>query len=186
MLLEPLLTRVAATVAGAALAAVGSTGPLLPEQVSPPRVLPRANAPARSPSGAWGWPLAGTPSVVHPFAAPPGPYAPGHRGADLAAPVGAAVLAPAAGTVTLAGRVAGVPVVVVSHAGGLRSTLQPVTATVPVGTSVRAGAVVGRLAPDPGHCTPAACLHWGVLRGTTYLDPVRLIRPPRVVLLPWS
>ncbi|GAA1890253.1 peptidoglycan DD-metalloendopeptidase family protein [Lapillicoccus jejuensis] len=186
MLLEPALLKVAAAVAGAALAAVGSAPPAPPGPSSSTVVDRSGTGALRSPSVAWRWPLAGTPPVVHAFVPPPGPYAPGHRGVDLGAAVGAVVLAPAAGTVTVAGRVAGVPVVVVAHAGGLRSTLQPVAATVPVGATVRAGDPVAVLSGDAGHCAPAGCLHWGVLRGTTYLDPSALLRPPRVVLLPWS
>lgn len=178
MLLEPLLTKVAGAVAGAALAAVGAAAPVMTSPVAPPA------ASRVAPAGAWRWPLPGTPPVVHPFAAPPGPYAAGHRGVDLGAAAGTPVLAPAAGVVTLAGSVAGVPVVVVTHDGGLRSTFQPVAGRVPVGTRVAAGTEVGTLTTDPGHCAPTACLHWGVLHGTTYLDPLRLLRPPRVVLLP--
>jgi hypothetical protein len=29
-----------------------------------------------------------------------------------------------------------------------------------------------------------ACLHWGLRRGETYLDPMTLLSPPRVRLLP--
>lgn len=183
MLLAPLLLKVAAAVAGAALTATGAA-------TAPPGAQPEGTTSTRpaeaAPVGVWRWPLLGTPRVVHPFAPPPGPYAAGHRGVDLAAEPGAPVVAPAVGVVTLSGSVAGVPVVVVSHAGGLRSTVQPVSGTVPVGTRVAAGEQVGTLTGDPGHCTPARCLHWGVLRGSTYLDPLRLLRPPRVVLLPYA
>ena len=43
-----------------------------------------------------------------------------------------------------------------------------------------------RLLAD-GHagCTAEACLHWGLRRGEVYLDPLSLLRPPRVRLLPW-
>ncbi|MDQ2755406.1 MAG: M23 family metallopeptidase, partial [Actinomycetota bacterium] len=91
---------------------------------------------------------------------------------------------PTAGTVTFAGDVAGRPVLVVTHPGGLRSTLEPATASVPVGTAAGAGASVGTVNATPGHCAPATCVHWGVLRGGTYLDPLRFVSTPRVVLLP--
>ena len=50
-----------------------------------------------------------------------------------------------------------------------------------------AGDPVGVL--DPGHagCPDTACLHWGVRRGKVdYLDPLVLLRPARLRLLPWD
>ena len=85
---------------------------------------------------------------------------------------------------TYAGRLAGRGVVVVSHADGLRSTFEPVTASQPVGTAVTHGDTVGSLTAEPGHCAPASCLHWGVLRGRTYLDPLAFVGRARIVLLP--
>jgi murein DD-endopeptidase MepM/ murein hydrolase activator NlpD len=79
---------------------------------------------------------------------------------------------------------AGRGVVVVTHAGGLRSTFEPVDGALPVGAMVAAGARVGRLAMTPTHCEPAVCLHWGVLRGRTYLDPLALLGRRPIVLLP--
>jgi hypothetical protein len=49
---------------------------------------------------------------------------------------------------------------------------------------VQRGDLVGRVGAAPGHCAPAACLHWGVRRGEAYLDPVALVAPRRVILLP--
>jgi len=122
--------------------------------------------------------------VVTAFTAPVGPYAAGHRGVDLAAAVADVVRSPTVGTVTFGGEVAGRRVLVVTHPGGLRSTLEPVTSYVPVGTVVRKGAAVGTVDATPGHCAPATCVHWGVLRGATYLDPLKFVTTPRVVLLP--
>ncbi len=138
-------------------------------------------------SARWSFPLSPRPVVVAAFSAPAGPYAAGHRGVDLAAAAAEVVRSPTVGTVTFAGEVVGRRVLVITHPGGLRSTLEPVTSSVPVGTVVgRGGAVgtVGTVDTTPGHCAPASCVHWGVLRGTTYLDPLQLVRTPRVVLLP--
>jgi hypothetical protein len=33
-------------------------------------------------------------------------------------------------------------------------------------------------------CPVAACLHWGLRRGEVYLDPLSLLAPPEVRLLP--
>jgi murein DD-endopeptidase MepM/ murein hydrolase activator NlpD len=129
-------------------------------------------------------PLAGAPVVVHPFDAPATPWAPGHRGVDLQAGAGTPVLAPAPGIVTFAGLVAGRPVLTLTHPDGLRSSLEPVEPAVPVGTSVVAGQVVGMLVDSPAsHCAPAACLHWGVRQGSTYLDPWSLLVGPGPIVL---
>ena len=80
-------------------------------------------------------------------------------------------------------------VVSVDHPGGLRTTYQPVTPAVVRGEPVTRGQVLGLLAGSGGHCPPAACLHWGLRRGATYLDPLALLGPvaSRVRLLPvWS
>jgi murein DD-endopeptidase MepM/ murein hydrolase activator NlpD len=152
-------------------------------------VLGPAAAWAAGPAGIWTWPLAPPPSVVAPFQAPAGPYAPGHRGVDLSGTPGARILAAGGGVVAFAGRVAGVGVVSVDHPGGLRTTYQPVTPAVVRGEAVTRGQVLGLLAGSGGHCPPAACLHWGLRRGATYLDPLALLGPVaiRVRLLPvWS
>ena len=67
------------------------------------------------------WPLDPEPDVVRPFEPPPGPYAAGHRGADLAGRPGQPVLAALPGTVGFAGSIGGKPVVTVLH-GGRRTT----------------------------------------------------------------
>ncbi|GAB3750928.1 M23 family metallopeptidase [Microlunatus parietis] len=121
--------------------------------------------------GRTGWPLSGPIEVARPFDPPTTRWGAGHRGVDLAAPAGSPVLAAAAGTVTYAQPLAGRGVLVVDH-GATRTTYEPVTATVPVGTRVTAGQRIGTL--QPGHCPPRDCLHWGWLRGDTYLDPLRL------------
>ena len=82
------------------------------------------------------WPLAGRPAVVRPFQPPDRDWEAGHRGVDLGARTGDAVLAPAAGVVVFAGRVGGKPVISIDHGHGRRSTYEPVTAEVTVGTRV--------------------------------------------------
>ncbi len=82
-----------------------------------------------------------------------------------------------------AGLLAGRGVVVVDH-GDLRTTYEPVTASVTVGQLVDAGAAIGVLEPGHDSCPVSACLHWGLRRGETYLDPVRLVEAGPVRLLP--
>jgi murein DD-endopeptidase MepM/ murein hydrolase activator NlpD len=134
----------------------------------------------------FGWPLDGTPRVVRRFDPPPSPWLPGHRGVDLAAPVGAPVRAAGAGVVHFAGRVAGRGVVSVAHPNGLRTTYEPVDPTVQTGDHVLAGTQLGLLAAGHAGCPEPACLHWGLRRGSTYLDPLALLGLARVRLLPFA
>ena len=139
-----------------------------------------------TPVGPWAWPLEpAPPPVVHGFVRPPGPYAAGHRGVDLAARVGQPVLAAASGVVAFAGTVAGRPVVAVEHPGGLRTTYEPVEPALPVGATVRHGDRIGVLGAAAGHCLPGSCLHWGLRRGSNYLDPLARVDADEVRLLPF-
>ncbi|MCM8551593.1 M23 family metallopeptidase [Streptomyces sp. STCH 565 A] len=125
------------------------------------------------------WPVGTRPAVLRGWDPPATPYGPGHRGVDLAAADGAPVRAVAAGRVSFAGRVAGRGVVSVELAGTgeppLRTTYEPVRAAVHKGDRVAAGQVLGTAEAAGSHCT--ACLHWGLLRGDTYLDPLTLLPP---------
>ncbi|MGH3810692.1 MAG: M23 family metallopeptidase [Pseudonocardiaceae bacterium] len=140
------------------------------------------------PGRRFGWPLAGSPTVVRAFHPPAFRYGPGHRGVDLAAVVGVPVLAAGAGTVVFAGTVAGRGVVSVDHPGGLRTTYEPVSPTVTAGEQVARGGQIGTVALGHPGCPVSVCLHWGALRdperGREYLDPLRLLATARVRLLP--
>lgn len=153
-----------------------------------------AGAPAAGTTG-YVAPVAGVdpPSgVVRPFDAPEHEWGAGHRGVDLVAPEGTGVRSPGPGVVTFAGQVARRGVVVVTHPDGLRTSLEPVAASVPVGTAVAAGSAIGvveRSRADgdgatPNHCAPRSCVHWGVRRGERYIDPLSLLDRPPIVLLP--
>lgn len=180
-----LATAAALTAAGAALAAVAVVPAVAPPGAAdpPPGRSSPASTTSSSPAARWTWPLAPRPAVLRGFD-DVGRYAPGHRGVDLAAAPGQAVLAAAAGTVVFAGAVAGRGVLVLEHADGLRSSYEPVVPGAPVGTAVRAGDVVATLAASPAHCGAVTCLHLGVRRGETYLDPLLLLLPagPPVLL----
>lgn len=138
------------------------------------------------PVRSWGWPLEPRPAVARPFRAPPTPWSAGHRGVDLSAPAGQPVLSAAPGRVTFAGVVAGRGVVVVTHAGGRRTSYEPVVKRLAVGTLVRAGQQLGVVAAAGplGHCAPSSCLHWGLRDGGRYLDPLTLVASRVPVLLP--
>jgi murein DD-endopeptidase MepM/ murein hydrolase activator NlpD len=129
------------------------------------------------------WPLVPEPEVVAGFDPPDDPWGPGHRGVDLLGSPGQTVHAALPGRVTWAGMLAGRGVVVVDH-GTTRTTYEPVVATVGVGTTVAAGDTLGHLTSAGSHCPPRVCLHWGWIRGETYLDPLRLVGAGPVRLLP--
>ncbi len=129
------------------------------------------------------WPLRPEPEVVEGFDPPDDPWGAGHRGVDLLGSPGQQVHAALPGRVSFAGMLAGRGVVVVDH-GDTRTTYEPVTAGVQVGDGVAAGVPIGRLEVAGSHCFPRACLHWGWLRGETYLDPLDLVGGGPVRLLP--
>ncbi|MER5210777.1 M23 family metallopeptidase [Streptomyces sp. NPDC002838] len=126
------------------------------------------------------WPVGIRPQVVRTWEPPPTPYARGHRGVDLAAVPGTPVRAVAAGRVSFAGQVGGKRVVSVELTGTgdppLRTTYEPVRASVKKGDEVEVGEMVGTAEPTGSHCT-ARCVHWGLRRGDTYLDPLSLLPP---------
>jgi len=109
---------------------------------------------------AYGPPVAG--EVARSFDRPDRQWEAGHRGLDLWSALGAVVRSPGPGVVTFAGSVAGKPVVVVTHPDGLRSSLEPVVASLGEGTVVQGGTVVGRLSAtagnesNPDHCAGLA------------------------------
>lgn len=131
----------------------------------------------------WVWPLSPPHVVSRPFQPPATAYGAGHRGVDLVGVTGDPVRAAGAGVVSVAEMLAGRGVVVVVH-DGLRTTYEPVTASVAVGESVSAGEVLGHLEAGHAGCPVAACLHWGLRRGEAYLDPLSLVGRGRVRLLP--
>ncbi|WP_329527505.1 M23 family metallopeptidase [Streptomyces sp. NBC_01462] len=148
------------------------SGPAPPVPAEPP------DADAQVPAVARLWPVGTRPSVLRAWQPPATPYGRGHRGVDLAAAPGSPVRSVAPGRVSFAGRVAGRGAVAVELAGTgdppLRTTFTPVRATVRKGDEVAAGEVLGTLEADGSHC-PTSCLHWGLLRDRTYLDPLSLL-----------
>ncbi|MCW2599983.1 MAG: Peptidase [Frankiales bacterium] len=138
-----------------------------------------------APRPGFGWPLAGPPVVDRGFDPPATAYGAGHRGVDLQAVVGQPVLAAGAGRISYAGLLAGRGVVTVTHLDGLRTTYEPLAVTVRVGQVVARGAVLGQLSTGHASCRSGThCLHWGLLRGDAYLDPLSLVVTGRVRLLP--
>ncbi len=122
--------------------------------------------------------------VLTRFDPPDETWTAGHRGVDLAGTPGERVGAAASGTVTFAAVLAGRGVLVVDH-GTVRTTYEPVSATVSVGQVVTRGEEIGRLQAGHPSCPGATCLHWGLREGDAYLDPLLLLGPT-IRLLPAS
>lgn len=141
---------------------------------------------AESPSG-FRSPVGAAPVVITAFAPPAQRYGAGHRGVDLAVAAGTSIRASGAGTVVFAGRLADRPVVSIEHDGGLRTTYEPVQASVSRGSRVAAGDVIGVLVAGHPSCPGADCLHWGArLPDRVYLDPLSLLGSWPVRLWPWA
>lgn len=140
---------------------------------------------SHAPAYGFGWPLQPQPPVSRAFEQPPQPWAAGHRGVDLTGTVSQPVLAAGPGRVTFSGVIAGRGVVTVEHANGWRTTYEPLEARVGQGAQVELGDRIGTLTAASSHCSPAACLHWGlVVAPDEYRDPLTLLQIQRVVLLP--
>jgi murein DD-endopeptidase MepM/ murein hydrolase activator NlpD len=121
----------------------------------------------------WEWPVRGP--VIRAFDAPEDPFGAGHRGIDIAAPIGTAVVAPAAGTVAFAGRIGGHLFVTLDHGGELTTTYSWISATsVREGDFVSAGQPFATTGPGhPGSAVPH--LHFGVRLAGAYLDPLEYL-----------
>jgi murein DD-endopeptidase MepM/ murein hydrolase activator NlpD len=137
---------------------------------------------AAAPPTPWMPPV--TPVVVaRPFIAPAGPFSPGHRGVDLAAAPGTSVQAASSGVVRFAGTVAGKGVVSIEHPHrilgrtGWRTTYESLTPRVTIGQRVRAGQVIGTVLAH----AHAEGIHWGLRNGSSYADPLLLLRRPAVL-----
>lgn len=188
--------RLLGGMATACLVVAATTVPSSAASVVPPNMtsaVPVGTAPPdehvhtnrAAPTSEWTWPVGlGPPDVVREFDPPAERWSAGHRGVDLATSDGATVRAAGAGSVTYAGWIAGTGVVTVTH-GELRTTYQPIAASVSIGDQVEAGQPIGTVTSTGSHCPPDTCLHWGLLRGETYLDPLSLVdRAGHARLLP--
>jgi murein DD-endopeptidase MepM/ murein hydrolase activator NlpD len=145
-------------------------------------MLPAAAQPP-SPEQPWRWPVSGVRQVITPFQAPAHDYGPGHRGIDLAAPIGTVVHAPADGVVAFRGTVVDRPLITIDHGNGLVTTFEPMDSTLSPGTVVSVGEEIGTVSSG-GH-SPADQLHLGVRLNGVYINPMLMFGDvPRAVLLP--
>lgn len=174
--------RASALASAALLPALMTSPPIAPARRMAP--APRIVTAPAIPRLAYRWPLDPPISVARAFRPPPKPWLTGHRGVDLVADAGVTVRAAGGGTVAFAGQVAGVPIVSVDHAGGLRTTYQPVSPNVTAGQRVAAGDSLGALVAGHAGCPSPGCLHWGLRIDRSYLDPLSLLGVARMRLLP--
>ena len=99
----------------------------------------------------------------------------GHRGVDYPAGEDEPLLSPTASVVQYAGLVFGRPVVVLRHADGLSSEVEPacLAKNIALGQNLQAGQPFGYVCSGSkdGHCANR-CLHWGVRTSSRgYLSP---------------
>lgn len=173
LVVRSVLPLVFAMVAPAALhapAPVHAPPPVHALAPMPAPLLPRA--------GTWLWPVLGP--VIGAFEPPETPFGAGHRGIDIAAPIGTLVAAPDAGVVAFAGKVGGELFVTLDHGAGVTSTYSWISAAlVRKGDVVARGATIARTGRGhPGSAVPH--LHFGVRRDGTYLDPLAFLAPVSV------
>lgn len=130
----------------------------------------------------WLWPVDGPRTVMRTYDAPVTEYSAGHRGIDIAAPVGQDVLAPADGVVHFAGAVVDRGVLSLKH-GNILSSFEPVEALVTAGQFVNQGDIIGRVTAGHG----CECLHVGARFNGAYLSPLSYLGTlDPAVLLPWD
>jgi murein DD-endopeptidase MepM/ murein hydrolase activator NlpD len=118
--------------------------------------------------------------VIRGFDPPASPFGSGHRGIDIAAPVGTPVYAAASGTVTFSGPVGGRLFVTVDHGAGLESTYSFLDSiAVRRGDVVSPGQAIARSGTGhAGDIVPS--LHFGVKLTDAYVDPLEYLGPVEV------
>lgn len=131
----------------------------------------------------WSWPVVAPHPITRAFVAPASRYAAGHRGIDVRAPVGSPVTAPDDGEVVFAGRLGDRGVLAIQHAGGVRSSFEPVVAQVHAGQTVRRGQPVAVVATG-GLRAPGTLFIGARIRGAPVSPLLLLGGLQRAVLLP--
>lgn len=113
--------------------------------------------------------------IIRHFEPPPTPFSAGHRGIDMAVPVGTTVVAANDGIVAFAGAVASELFVSIDHADGIRTTYSFLSlVSVTRGATVARGQAIGL--SGPGHAgSTQPHLHFGARVGDTYIDPEPLL-----------
>jgi murein DD-endopeptidase MepM/ murein hydrolase activator NlpD len=151
------------------------------ERNSPPHRATLDASPDVPAYGTYAWPVFGR--IVDPFRLSAGPFGPGHRGIDVAAPMGTPVRAASGGVVAFAGSVAGSLFVSIDHPDGVRTTYGYLSSIgVSRGDVVSRGQVIAASGVGhPGKTPPH--LHLGARLEGRYIDPLPLLVPITVVPL---
>jgi murein DD-endopeptidase MepM/ murein hydrolase activator NlpD len=131
--------------------------------------------------GTYAWPVFGR--IIDPFRLSAGPFGAGHRGIDIAAPVGTPVHAASGGVVAFVGSVAGSLFVSIDHPDGVRTTYGYLSSIgVSRGDVVIRGQVIAASGfGHPGKTPPH--LHLGARVDGAYIDPLPLLVPITVAPL---
>ena len=136
-------------------------------------------------------PLSGTShlDVINDYEAPLTEYGAGHRGIDIAAPLGIEVIAPVSGEISFAGQVGYRESITIRFGASFSASLEPVCSELAEGSLVLAGEVIGTVCePDVSyqwHCE-FTCLHFGTRTEFGYFSPLALLgvlSPSRLVPL---
>ena len=100
-----------------------------------------------------------------------------HKGIDLAAPYGAAILASAAGTVTTSTYSSSAGnYIVIAHGNGMSTVYMHCSSLlVSVGQTVQQGQTIAKVG-STGYST-GNHLHFGVIKNGTYVNPLNYISP---------
>lgn len=137
--------------------------------------LALADAPPAPAAGLWTWPVVGP--ILQAFDPPANPYGSGHRGLDVGTEVGTAIVAPAAGVVSFAGKVGGQLFLTIAHGDALQSTASWLTdVVVHKGDVVAEGQVVAHTGWGHG-ASPLPHLHFSVRLDGAYVDPLEYLTP---------
>ena len=123
--------------------------------------------------GSYRWPVAGP--IIRFFEPPPTPYSAAHRGIDIAVPFGTPIHAPADGTVTFAGWIAGSMFLTIDHGDGVKTSYSWLSGlSVSKGHPVHTGEVIGFT--GHGHPeVPTPHLHFSARVNGAYVDPLLLL-----------
>lgn len=131
--------------------------------------------------GTYAWPIVGP--VINGYRPPSSPYGPGHRGIDIAAPIGTPVMAAADGVVAFAGSVGGNLYVSIDHPDGVRTTYSFLSSiAVHRGDAVAEGDVIAASGHGHPSITPDH-LHFGARFDGAYIDPLLLLQAPDLATL---
>lgn len=137
-------------------------------------------------AGTWSWPVLGNHTISRGYEAPSVFYGAGHRGIDLFAEVGEAVLAPADGVVHFVGKVVDRDLISLDLDDTL-ATFEPVVSTLTEGEIVSRGQVIGTVSTSTDINYHCSCLHMGARQGKEYLSPLAMLASiAPAVLLPWD